>query len=100
MSRRDGYSPEAPAGDDRRGCAAGLGVRRETLARPSMVGTTVPDAVASLPLPPRELANLSGKLLSRDASFERYGSVGRDLRDTVVRALPEDWSGTGARLRL
>jgi SAM-dependent methyltransferase len=58
----------------------------------------VPDPVSSLPLPPLELANLSGWLLSRDDSFERYESVGRDLRDAVVRALPEDWSWSGKRV--
>ena len=54
--------------------------------------------MSSLPLPPVELANLSGRLVGHDDSFASYESVGKDLRDAVVRALPEGWTWSGKRV--
>ena len=54
--------------------------------------------MTSLPLPPPELANLSGRLVGRDNSFARYESVGMGLRDAVVGALPEGWTWSGKRV--
>jgi SAM-dependent methyltransferase len=54
--------------------------------------------VTELPLPPVELANRAGRLIGPDGSFERYESVGGELRDAVLRALPGDWTWSGKRV--
>jgi len=54
--------------------------------------------VTSLPLPPVELANLSGRTVGSDESFAGYELVGTVLRDAVVSALPEGWTWSGKRV--
>jgi SAM-dependent methyltransferase len=50
------------------------------------------------PVPPVELANRVGRLVGADGSFDTYEKVGKGLRDTVISALPADWSWSGKRV--
>lgn len=50
------------------------------------------------PLPPVDLANRVGRAVGEDRSYDTYEHVGRVLRETVISALPADWSWAGKRV--
>jgi SAM-dependent methyltransferase len=54
--------------------------------------------MSEAPLPPVELANRVGRLVGSDGSYASYETVGRQLRDVVLSALPPDWAWRGKRV--
>lgn len=50
------------------------------------------------PLPPVQLANRSGHVVGSDGSFELYERVGAELREVVVKALPDGWTWSGKQV--
>jgi SAM-dependent methyltransferase len=54
--------------------------------------------MATLPLPPVDLANRVGQTVGRDGSFADYDFVGHVLHDLVVQSLPAGWTWGGKRV--
>lgn len=54
--------------------------------------------MAKPPLPPVDLANRVGQLVDADGSFAAYEAVGRQIRDSVVAAVPAEWTWQNKRV--